>query len=95
MRTISIDCSGVTTEEEFWRRYLDAVQPEGAHLFGRNLDAFWDAIELGGPGRPGDVALVFSNTGGLRKLRLPHGRSFEDVLREQARGATATKISFA
>ena len=60
-RTISVDCTHVHTAAEFWQLYLDVVNPEGADLFGRNLDAFDDALD-GGPGFPGMVDVLFVNT---------------------------------
>jgi ribonuclease inhibitor len=41
------------SESHFWQQYVDVVQPEGAEFFGRNLDAFRDAVTGGGPGWPG------------------------------------------
>lgn len=48
MRTIYIDREGAESADEVWQRYVDAVNPENAAVFGRNLDAFWDAVEHGG-----------------------------------------------
>jgi ribonuclease inhibitor len=85
MHTILVDCSGVRSAEEFWQRYLDAAKPEGAAFFGRNLDAFWDAVESGGPGWPGEARLVFANTTNLEP-------SLWEGLRRIAREATHTPI---
>jgi ribonuclease inhibitor len=68
MPTIEIDCAGIRTEAEFWQRYLDLVRPQGADIFGRNLDAFDDALS-GGPGFPGSVQVRFTHTSHLRTLR--------------------------
>ncbi|URK87358.1 barstar family protein [Rhizobium sp. RCAM05350] len=92
VKTISIDCAGVTDIAEFWQRYLDAVQPGDADLFGRNLDAFWDAIEGGGPGWPGPVRLVFTNTGQMKSLKTVDGGSFLEKLRRIAGEATRIDI---
>jgi hypothetical protein len=59
---VTVDCVGVQSEAAFWETYLSAVKPQGAELFGRNLDAFWDAVEGGGPGSPNQSRLVFENT---------------------------------
>ena len=92
MRTIYIDCAGVTSARELWQRYLDAAQPEGADQFGRNLDAFWDAIEGGGPGWPGKVSLVFAQTADLASVRLANGDSVLKGLRQIANEATQVRV---
>ena len=69
MRTIIIDCRDVTAETEFWERYLRATGAKGAAHFGRNLNAFSDAL-YGGPGWPGECEVRFSNT---------HAMSFADA----------------
>jgi hypothetical protein len=95
MRTIYIDCSGAKSAAEVWQRYVDAIAPEDTSLFGRNLDAFWDAVEAGGPGWPGKVKLVFGGSAGLAALRLNSGLSFLDELRRIAAEATQTEIELA
>ena len=93
MREILIDCSGIGSTEEFWQRYLDATKPEDAALFGRNLDAFWDAIEGGGPGWPGDVLLVFTNSALLSGLQIRGGNaSFLDTLKAIAGEVSAGNV---
>ena len=92
MRTIYIDCADVTSDSELWQRYLDAAQPEGADRFGRNLDAFWDAIERGGPGWPGAANLVFTQTADLAPVQLANGDSLLAGLQQIAREATQTRI---
>lgn len=95
MREIVIDCSGIGSTEEFWQRYLDAARPEGASMFGRNLDAFWDAIEGGGPGWPGKVTLVFTHSDQLLRLRTRSGdASFLDALKTIAREASVVRVNF-
>lgn len=95
MRQIVIDCSSIGSVEEFWQRYLDSVEPEGAAVFGRNLDAFWDAIEGGGPGWPGEVTLVFMHSDQLSRLRMPNGNaSFLDALKAIADEASAVSMKF-
>jgi RNAse (barnase) inhibitor barstar len=53
MAVYTIDGSNITSRSLFWDAYITVVQPEGAELFGRNLDALNDAF-WGGPGWPGD-----------------------------------------
>jgi hypothetical protein len=95
MKTVTVDCTGIQKTDELWQRYVDAAQPESAHFFGRNLNAFWDAVERGGPGWPGEVELVFLNTGELEPLRNPDGTSFLDSLKYLAEKQTAITIRFA
>ncbi|MDQ0250946.1 ribonuclease inhibitor [Sphingomonas kyeonggiensis] len=95
MQEVVIDCSGIGSTEEFWQRYLDAAKPEGAAMFGRNLDAFWDAIESGGPGWPGEVSLVFRHSAQLSGLRTSGGdASFLDALKTIADEATVVSVKF-
>jgi RNAse (barnase) inhibitor barstar len=95
MQTIVIDCDGAKSAAEVWQRYIDAAKPEGASLFGRNLDAFWDAIEHGGPGWPGEAKLVFRNSSRLATLEVGSGSSLLDGLRRIANEATQTRIELA
>jgi RNAse (barnase) inhibitor barstar len=88
MKTIIVDCKGVRSEVDFWQRYLDAARPKDAQLFGRNLDAFWDAIEGGGPGWPGEVELIFQSFGDLDALP----RRFVKALEQIAEDTTRVKI---
>lgn len=92
MKTINIDCAGVRSPDELWGRYLDAARPAGGEHFGRNLDAFWDAIEGGGPGWPGQVVLAFQHTEALSDLRTSAGTSFLDGLRQIAEQATRIRV---
>lgn len=92
MRTIFIDCIGAKSAGDVWQRYLDAADPEGAGLFGRNLDAFWDAVENGGPGWPGEAKLIFKHSAALAELPIGSGLSFLDGLRRIANEATQTQI---
>jgi ribonuclease inhibitor len=69
MRVITIDCARVTDARDVWELYIAAASPEGAHYFGRNLNAFGDAVSAGGPGWPGDdCELRFINTASLKQL---------------------------
>jgi RNAse (barnase) inhibitor barstar len=68
MRTITIDCHKITSEASFWESYLASTKPEGSGHFGRNLDAFWDALN-GGPGWPGEIRLRITNTAHMKSWR--------------------------
>jgi len=93
MQTIIVDCAGIQTTDEFWQCYLDATRPQDAALFGRNLDAFWDAVERGGPGWPGQIKLVFANSSALSHLTNRGGtKQFLAILRDFASRVTAIKI---
>lgn len=93
MREVKIDCSGVTSPDELWQRYIDAAKPSGASMFGRNLDAFWDAIEGGGPGWPGNVVLVFEHSRQLSAFTTVGGqRSYLDALTEIADQASIVAV---
>ncbi len=88
MKQVIIDCRGIEDCAEFWRRYIDAAQPaEGG--FGRNLDAFRDAL-AGGPGWPGDCEVILENTAALQPLATSAGESFLEALRQIAEGAVET-----
>jgi len=76
MNIITIDCTGITSEPDFWRTYLHAAKPSGGHLFGCNLDAFRDAV-TGGPGWPGECQLSFVNTESLRGIN--DGRLYQGI----------------
>jgi ribonuclease inhibitor len=70
MRTITIDCAKILTVPDFWAAYVAAASPEGREYFGRNLDAFWDAVSAGGPGWPGeDCELRFINTSSIKTFQ--------------------------
>lgn len=88
---ITIDCSNVGSEEEFWRLYLDSVDAQDSHLFGRNLHAFWDALDGGGPGWPGDVDLHFTNAKSLAPLL---GGTFLTILKRQASNLSSARVTF-
>lgn len=81
----TIDCAGVLSEEEFWQRYLDSTKPSAPRDFGRNLDAFWDAISGGGPGYPANYdRLHFKNLAAFIAAR-PEGAAWFESLQDIAR----------
>lgn len=93
MRTAVIDCAGITSVEEFWQAYLDSTMPYAPGYFGRNLNAFWDAISGGGPGCPVDYEqLNFIN---LRELvgTDPNGALWYEDFRDLASKAKDIKVT--
>ena len=64
-----LDCDGLDDEKAFWQRYLQLTQAADAEEFGRNLDAFWDALSAQGPGYPGPCTLRVVNTEAIKHWR--------------------------
>jgi RNAse (barnase) inhibitor barstar len=90
MRVITIDCARATSPEEFWDAYVAAALPGGRGYFGRNLDAFWDAVSAGGPGWPGnDCELRFVNTAPLKSIA---GGKFYSSLKDLAAQSNVVPI---
>jgi ribonuclease inhibitor len=81
----------VSSETEFWEKYIEVVRPDGTASFGRNLNAFWDAVSGGGPGWPGKCDIHFVNTDGLRSI--DDGR-FYSALREIASNSRYVLLHF-
>jgi ribonuclease inhibitor len=75
MKKYILDCESVQSDGDFWDLYCEVVRPEGEGYFGRNLDAFWDAVSAGGPGWPGDCQIELVNVHGFvkRNPRLYNG----------------------
>ena len=89
MQRFEIECLGLRNAADFWQRYVDVVSPHGADMFGRNLDAFADALE-GGPGWPGEnVELAFLNSQALAQIRAGDGATYLDHLGAMAREKAA------
>ncbi|AVS81880.1 hypothetical protein C8237_12815 [Paracidovorax avenae] len=89
-KTYFVDCLRVNGEAEFWQTYLLDTQPEGAGYFGRNLDAFGDALN-GGPGWPGECAVVFRNMAVVKEFR--HGEFYRTLVRI-ALASESVEVSF-
>jgi Barstar (barnase inhibitor) len=77
MQIYTLDCANVKSEAEFWTLYLDVLKPEGKSVFGRNLDAFNDAL-WGGPGWPDASEIRVINTRGLKTIR--HGQFYKSLV---------------
>lgn len=75
MKKYILDCESVKSDSDFWDLYCEVVRPEDEGYFGRNLDAFWDAVSAGGPGWPGDCQIELVNVRGFveRNPRLYNG----------------------
>ena len=86
---VVVDCSAALTEEDFWNAYVAAVKPSQPELFGRNLDALWDALEAGGPGSPMQARVVFANTDAPAKIQ---AGAFLSALREIGRDCTRVEV---
>lgn len=87
-----IDCTGVQTAHELWQRYLAAVPAHDAQSFGYTLDSFWDGVQWGGPGWPGECELVFTNTEALSNLKTQGGKPFLPAFRQLAEDTDRIRI---
>ncbi|WP_109301211.1 hypothetical protein [Aquimarina sp. AU474] len=56
------------TQLDFWDKYTEEIDKESAKNFGKNLDAFNDAITAQGPGYPGDSVIEIIGTEKLTKI---------------------------
>ncbi len=62
---ICIDGNSCDTQQDFWEKYISQIPAESARYFGKNMDAFCDAIKGGGPGFPGECSFKIK---GVNKL---------------------------
>jgi hypothetical protein len=67
-RKIFINGEFCETKEDFWNKYVAEIDSDSAKLFGKNLDAFNDAIKAKGPGFPGDCIIEIIGTKKLEKV---------------------------
>ncbi len=77
-----IDCTGIESPDDLWRRYLSAVPAQSPESFGYTLDSFWDAVQWQGPGWPGECELVFRNVEALGVLKTRGGKPFLEAFRQ-------------
>ena len=84
-----VDCHGVTSEAEFWDRYVLTVKPEWPKRFRPSLEGFWDALN-GGPGWPRECKLVFTRAAELERI---DGGDFLIGLRDIARRSIHSLVS--
>ena len=67
-RKIFINGECCETKEDFWDQYVAQIDFESGKYFGKNLDAFTDAITAAGPGFPGDCIIEIISTKKLEQL---------------------------
>jgi RNAse (barnase) inhibitor barstar len=82
MRRFVVPCRGIQTEAAFWIAYVEAAQPEEARFFGKNLDAFWDALNCG-PGWPGECEVRLLDSAALGRrwgASVPQSSSYLDKI---------------
>ncbi|WP_198170454.1 barstar family protein [Deinococcus arboris] len=84
-----VDCAGVRDEREFWVAYARGVQVDQPG-FGRNLDAFRDAL-WGGPGWPEADEVRFIHSCGVASLQ---NGTFIAMLRKIALEVGTVRLTF-
>jgi len=67
-RKIFINGEFCQSKDDFWNKYVAEIDSESAKYFGKNLDAFNDAITGAGPGFPGDCIIEIVGTEKLEKI---------------------------
>ncbi|MFK8059781.1 MAG: hypothetical protein AB8B78_06770 [Polaribacter sp.] len=67
-RNIFIDGHLCNTKLDFWNKYVSEIDYKSGKGFGKNLDAFNDAINHKGPGFPGDCFIEIVGVKNLIKI---------------------------
>ena len=67
-RKIFINGEFCESKQDFWNKYVAEIDSESAKHFGKNIDAFNDAITAEGPGFPGDCIIEIIGTEKLEKV---------------------------
>lgn len=62
---------------DFWNKYVEDMEFSAKKNFGKNLDAFHDAITTQGPGYPGDCIIEIT---GIKKLEKIFGKEDFDFI---------------
>lgn len=75
---IFIDGNTCERKIDFWDSYASQIPKDSAMYFGKNLDAFNDALTAGGPGFPGDCLIKII---GVNKLRGLFGAQFDFIIK--------------
>lgn len=78
-RNIYIDGELCYSKADFWNIYASQIDSESRKGFGKNLDAFNDAINAKGPGFPGNCFIEIT---GIEKLIEIFGKSNFDFIIE-------------
>ena len=68
LRKIFINGELCNSKLDFWKKYIEEFDFEAKKDFGKNLDAFNDAIESEGPGFPGECIIEIIGTENLKKI---------------------------
>lgn len=67
-RKIFIDGNNCNSKADFWNQYTSQISAESAEHFGKNLDAFNDAITGAGPGFPGECLIEILGKNKLKQV---------------------------
>ena len=67
-RKIFINGDFCDSKLDFWNKYVGEIGSRSAKHFGKNLDAFNDAITMEGPGFPGDCIIEIIGTEKLERI---------------------------
>jgi len=87
-----IDCTGIKSPNELWQRYLDTVPVREPASFGYTLDSFWDGVQWGCPGWPGECEVVFRNVSALSELKTLSNKPFLEAFRQLVEDTDRVKI---
>ena len=67
-KKIFINGNFCETKEDFWNKYVSEIGAESANSFGKNIDAFEDAIIAEGPGFPDNCVIEIIGTEKLKRI---------------------------
>ena len=67
-RRLFLNVESCKNKRDFWDKYAAEVATESIKHFGKNLEAFRDAITAGGPGYPGDCIIEIIGTKKLEQI---------------------------
>ncbi len=76
-----IDVQEIASVTEFWNKYVDVIDSEGIHYFGKNLDALWDALSAGGPGYPDSDNFIIRVSGSDSLKKFGNGDFYNSLKR--------------